>query len=126
MKKIRLALAPGLKVQFSDREHALRKVEEWAKESTRLPEVVFGPEGCGKAAWLRQSAVLLKELGYHVVYVDPLRKYFEAYTDVKEVVRRLADATAEALGEAKVNLASLVIDVTVELIKRRGRRWPFW
>ena len=126
MKKIRLALAPGLKVQFSDREQALRKVEEWAKESTRLPEVVFGPEGCGKAAWLRQSAVLLKELGYHVVYVDPLRKYFEAYTDVKEVVRRLADATAEALGEAKVKLASLVIDVTVELIKRRGRRWLFW
>nr|WP_181953804.1 ATP-binding protein [Pyrobaculum arsenaticum] len=117
-----MALAPGLKVQFSDREQALRKVEEWAKESTRLPEVVFGPEGCGKTAWLRQSAVLLKELGYHVVYVDPLRKYFEAYTDVKEVVRRLADAAAEALGEAKVKLASLVIDVTVELIKRRRKK----
>jgi len=38
------------------------------------------------------------------------------------VVRRLADAAAEALGEAKVKLASLVIDVTVELIKRRRKK----
>ena len=38
------------------------------------------------------------------------------------MVRRLADAAAGALGEAKVKLASLVIDVTVELIKRRRKK----
>jgi len=92
VKRVKLSLTPGIEVEFVDRELALKKVEEWAERSTRLPKVVFGPEGCGKTAWLRQSAVLLKELGFHVIYVDPLRKYFEAYTDVKEVARRLADA----------------------------------
>ena len=122
MERIRLTFAPGLEIQFSDREMALKKMEEWAKRGTRFPQVVFGPEGCGKTAWLRQSAVLLRELGYHVIYVDPLRKYFEAYTDVKEVARRLADAAAEALGVAEVKLASLVIDLAVELIKKRRKK----
>ena len=117
-----MPLAPGLEVEFADREQALKKVEEWAERSTRFPQVVFGPEGCGKTAWLRQSAVLLRELGFHVIYVDPLRKYFEAYTDVKEVVKRLAEAAAEALGVAEVKLASLVIDLADELIRRRKKK----
>ena len=122
MERIKLPLAPGLEVQFADREQALKKVEEWADRGMSVVQVVHGPEGCGKTAWLRQSAVLLRELGFHVIYVDPLRKYFEAYTDVKEVVRRLAEAAAETLGEAKIKLASLVIDAAVELIKRRRRK----
>ena len=122
MKRIKLAFAPGLEVEFVDREMALKKMEEWAERSTRFPQVVFGPEGCGKTAWLRQSAVLLKELGYHVIYVDPLRKHFEAYTDVKEVAKRLAEAVAETLGEAKIKLASLVIDLADELIRRKKRK----
>ena len=119
MERIRLRLAPGVEVHFTDREAALRKMEEWAERGTGTVQVVFGPEGCGKTSWLRQSAVLLRELGFHVIYVDPLRKYFEAYTDVKEVARKLAEAAAETLGEAKIKLASLIIDVAVELIKRR-------
>ena len=63
-------------------------------------QAIFGLEGCGKTACLRQFAALLKELGFHVIYVDPLRKHFEAYTDVKEVARRLAEAVAETLGVA--------------------------
>ncbi|MEM2025594.1 MAG: ATP-binding protein, partial [Desulfurococcaceae archaeon] len=122
VKRVKLSLTPGVEVEFVDRELALKKVEEWAERSTRLPKVVFGPEGCGKTAWLRQSAVLLKELGFHVIYVDPLRKYFEAYTDVKEVARRLADAAAKTLGVAEIKLASLVIDLADELIRRRKRK----
>ena len=122
MKRIKLAFAPGLEVQFADREIALKKMEEWARESTRLPQLVFGPEGCGKTAWLRQSAVLLKELGFHVIYVDPLHRYFEAYTDVKEVVRRLADAAAGALGDARIWLATLAIDLTKLLIERMKKK----
>ena len=89
MERIRLPLAPSLEVKFADREMTLKRMEEWAERGMARVEVVFGPEGCDKTAWLRQSAVLLRELGYHVIYVDPLRKYFEAYTDVKEVARRL-------------------------------------
>ena len=122
MKRIKLALTPGLYVEFTDREQALRRVEEWAMRSTRLPKVVFGPEGCGKTAWLRQSAELLRELGFHVIYVDPLNKYFEAYTDVKEVVEKLAEAAAEVFGTAKVKLASLAIDLAKLLIERQRRK----
>ena len=122
MERIKLRLAPGLEVQFTDREMALKKVEEWAERGVVKVQVVFGPEGCGKTAWLRQSAVLLRELGFHVIYVDPLRKYFEAYTDVKDVVKKLAEAAAETLGEAKIKLASLVIDLADELIKRKKRK----
>ena len=72
--------------------------------------VVYGPEGCGKTAWLRQSAVLLRELGFHVIYVDALHRYFEAYTDVKEVAKKLAEAAAEAVDIAQLKLATLAID----------------
>ena len=122
VERIRLRLTSSLQVEFADREQALRRMEEWADRGMGVVEVVFGPEGCGKTAWLRQSAVLLKELGYHVIYVDPLNTYFEAYTDVKEVAKRLAEAAAEVLGEAKVKLASLAIVLAKELIRRsRGK-----
>ncbi|MEM4731547.1 MAG: ATP-binding protein [Desulfurococcaceae archaeon] len=120
--RIKLTFVPGLEVEFVDREMSLKKMEEWARESTRHPQVVFGPEGCGKTAWLRQSAVLLKELGFHVIYVEPLRKYFEVYTDVKEVARRLADAAAGVLGNARAWLATLAIDLTKLLIERMKKK----
>ncbi|MEM3994277.1 MAG: ATP-binding protein [Thermofilum sp.] len=122
MERIRLPLAPSLEVKFADREMALKRMEEWAERGMARVEVVFGPEGCDKTAWLRQSAVLLRELGYHVIYVDPLRKYFEAYTDVKEVARRLTEAAAGALGEARIWLATLAIDLTNLLMKRMKKK----
>ncbi len=122
VERIKLHLAPDIEVQFTDRELALRKIEEWAGKSTRHPQVVFGPEGCGKTAWLRQSAVLLKELGFHVIYVDVLHRHFQAHTDVKEVARRLAEAAAEAVGRAEIKLATLAIDLAKLLIARRRRK----
>ena len=58
MKRISLSLAPGFEVEFTDRERALRQVYELAERGTRLPLVVFGPEGCGKTAWLLQACLL--------------------------------------------------------------------
>jgi predicted GTPase len=46
---------------------------------------VFGPEGCGKSAWLRQSAEILKERGYDVVHVDLTYRSYLPYTDVESV-----------------------------------------
>ena len=106
MGRIKLTFAPGVEVQFIDRELALRKVEEWAEKGTWRSQVVLGPEGCGKTTWLRQSVVLLRELDFDVLYIDPLNKYFEARTDVKEAVERLAEAAAETMGVAKVKLAT--------------------
>ena len=35
MRRIRLNLLPGLEVEFTDRDGALRRVEDWAREGTR-------------------------------------------------------------------------------------------
>jgi len=50
VKRVSLGFAPGLEVEFADRERAIDQVYEFAKRGTRFPVVVFGPEGCGKTA----------------------------------------------------------------------------
>jgi energy-coupling factor transporter ATP-binding protein EcfA2 len=122
VRRIRLNLLPGLEVEFTDRDGALRRVEDWAREGTRWPIVIFGPEGCGKSAFLRQASVMLRDLSYDVVYVDPLHRFFAAHTDVDEVVRRLADAASEAFGVAQLKLATLAIDAVKELLAKWGRK----
>ncbi|MGC8583474.1 MAG: ATP-binding protein [Thermoproteus sp.] len=121
MRRIRLRLA-GFAVDFADREAALKRVEEWADRGTALPHVVYGPEGCGKTAWLKQSAELLRELGFEVVYVDPLHLQFAAYTDMRDFVERLAEAAAEAFGIAQLKLATLAVEFAKEAVKRRKRK----
>jgi Archaeal ATPase. len=122
VKRIKLKLAPGVETEFVDRDRALAQVEEWAEKSTRWPVVIFGPEGCGKSAFLRQAAAVLRDLGYDVVYVDPLHRFFTAHTDVDEIARKLADAASEAFGIAQLKLATLAIDAIKELLDRWGRR----
>ena len=122
MRRVKLSLLPGLEVEFADRDGALRRVEDWAREGTRWPIVIFGPEGCGKSAFLRQAAAMLRDLGYDAVYVDPLHRFFTAHTDVDEVVRKLADAASETIGVAQLKLATLAIDAVKELLARWGRR----
>ena len=53
-----------------DRDVAIGQVVKWGERSTRYPVVIFGPEGCGKSAFLRQAAEVLREFGYDVIYVD--------------------------------------------------------
>ena len=86
MKRIALKLAPGVETEFVDRDRALGQIAGWAEKSTRFPVVVFGPEGCGKSAFMRQAAEALGGFGYDVVYVDAAHRDFVAYTDVAEVV----------------------------------------
>ena len=112
----------GVKTEFTDRDRALAQVVEWAEKSTRWPVVVFGPEGCGKTAFLRQASVMLRELGYDVFYIDPLHRFFIAHTEAREAVRRLAEAASEAFGIAQLKLATLALDVGRELLARWGRR----
>jgi hypothetical protein len=122
VKRITLKLAPGVKTEFTDRDRALAQVVEWAEKSTRWPVVVFGPEGCGKTAFLRQAAETLRELGYDVFYIDPLHRFFIAHTEAREAVRRLAEAASEAFGIAQLKLATLALDVGRELLERWGRK----
>ena len=105
MKRIKLKLAPGVETEFVDRDRALAQVAEWAEKSIRFPVVVFGPEGCGKTAFLRQAAEALGGFGFDVVYVDAAHRDFAAYTDVAEVARRLLDAASDVSGLAQLKLA---------------------
>jgi hypothetical protein len=122
VKRITLKLAPGVETEFVDRDRALAQVVEWAERGTRFPVVIFGPEGCGKTAFLRQAAAMLRELGYDAIYIDAAHLHFTAHTDVTDVVRRLIDATAETSGVAQLKLANLAIDIVKELLDRWGRR----
>jgi predicted AAA+ superfamily ATPase len=114
--KVKLLFTSGLEIEFVDRERALKQVEKLAEKGTRFPIVVFGPEGCGKTAWLKQATFILRELGFEAIYIDPLRRDFIAYTEIKEVAKMLAEATAEVIGIAQVKLATLALDVMKDLI----------
>jgi hypothetical protein len=81
-----------------------------------------GRRAAARTAWLKQPAELLRERGFDVVYVDPLRRDFIARTDVGEIAGRLAEAAAEAIGVAQLKLATLAIDAAKELVGRWGRR----
>ena len=120
--RVRLQFALGLEVEFVDREAGLRRVLDWAERGTVNVKVVFGPEGCGKTAWLKQSAELLREAGFDVVYVDPPGRDFIAYTGLRDFVRRLAEAASEAFGVAQLKLATLAIDFGVYALKAGRRR----
>jgi len=121
MKRVKLDFA-GLKVEFCDRERALKQVEELAERGTWHPLVVFGPEGCGKTAWLRQSAEVLSSSGFETIYVDPTRRDFAAHTSVEEVAKRLAEAASEAMGVAQLKLATLAVDAVKWLVSKWRKR----
>jgi predicted AAA+ superfamily ATPase len=114
--KIKLSFTAGLEVEFVDRERAIKQVEELAEKGTRFPIVIFGPEGCGKTAWLKQASFILRELDFEAIYIDPLYKDFIANTDTSEAVKKLAEAVAEVISVAQVKLATLALDIMRDLI----------
>jgi len=118
MKRVRLPFARGLEVEFADGERAIRQVEELAEEGTWRPVVVFGPEGCGKTSWLRQSVEALKELGFSVIYFNPMTKEFLAEVGVKSVEERALGVLKQASTvHALAGLIGYVIDFAKEAIK---------
>jgi predicted AAA+ superfamily ATPase len=120
--RVKLSFAPGLEIEFVDRGRGIGQVYEFAEESTRFPIVVFGPEGCGKTAWLKQVAEILKEHNFDVIYIDPLRRDSVTYVDVEEVVSMLSQAIADVTGFTSIKLADLVIYLANQLLKRWKRK----
>ena len=121
MKRVRLVLVPSLEVEFVDRDRAIGQVYEFAEKGTRFPIVVFGPEGYGKSAWLRQEAEILKEQNFDVIHIDVIHKEFITYTDAKEVVERLKNflkLLPETTDLAPVKVMNLVILLANQLLKR--------
>ncbi len=123
MKRIKLEIAPGVETEFVDRDRALAQVAEWAERGTRFPVVIFGPEGCGKTAFLRQSTVMLRELGYDVFYLHPLDKVFAAEVDDPDVKTLFLELVRKTLEDERWGrMALAVFDLTREILKKRRRK----
>jgi len=122
VKRVKLGFA-GIQVDFTDRESALKLVENWAREGVVKVQVVYGPEGCGKTAWLRQSAEILRELGFNVIYVNPIERKFLAEVGVASLRSRFQELVNSVISQgALTKLAWLAIDFARELIKTcRGK-----
>jgi energy-coupling factor transporter ATP-binding protein EcfA2 len=119
MRRVKLRFA-GLEVEFADRERALQQVLEWAERGTWHPVVVFGPEGCGKTAWLKQAAELLKEKGYEVFYIHPLDKLVYAEVTVPGLREAFLQLAQKAFAEeAPGRIAWAVFDFVRNLLKAR-------
>jgi hypothetical protein len=123
VKRIAVEIAPGVETEFVDRDGALARVVEWAERGTRFPVVIFGPEGCGKTAFLRQASVMLRDLGYDVFYLHPLDKVFAAEVDDPDVKTLFVDLVRMTLEDEKWGrLALAVFDLTREILKKRRRK----
>ncbi|MFZ8806756.1 MAG: ATP-binding protein [Pyrobaculum sp.] len=123
MKRIKVVIALGVETEFVDRDRALAQIAEWAEKSTRWPVVIFGPEGCGKTAFLRQAASGLRELGYDVFYLHPLDNVFAAEVDDPDVKTLFAELVRKTLEDERWGrLALAVFDLTREILKKRRRK----
>jgi hypothetical protein len=123
VKRIAVEIAPGVETEFTDRDRALAQVVEWAEKSTRFPVVIFGPEGCGKTAFLRQAAAMLRDLGYDVFYLHPLDRAFSAEVDDPDVKTLFLDLVRKTLEDGRWGrLALAVFDLVREILKKRRRK----
>jgi len=121
VKRVELELVSGLRVEFTDRERALGQVEEWAERGARFPVVIFGPEGCGKLAFLRQASAMLRELGFDVFYLHPLEREFRAEVAVPDIRREFVQFVERALGE---NALGRVAWAALDFVRKLQRaRW---
>jgi energy-coupling factor transporter ATP-binding protein EcfA2 len=119
MRRVKLPFA-GLEVEFADRDRALQQVLEWSERGTRFPVVVFGPEGCGKTAWLRQAAEILRESGYEVFYIHPLDKLVYAEVSIPSVREAFLELARKALAEeAPGRVAWALFDFVRDLLRAR-------
>jgi predicted AAA+ superfamily ATPase len=94
--RIKLSFAPGLEIEFTDRDRAIEQVLEWSEKSTPYLVVVFGPEDCGKTSLLLQAVEILREQGYSVIYFNPLRRRFEAEAGIESIKQLTLDRLRQA------------------------------
>jgi hypothetical protein len=120
VRRVRLSFAPGLEVEFTDRDRAIQQVIEWGEGGTRFPIVVYGPEGCGKSAWLKQAAEVLGERGYEVFYIHPLDRLVYAEVSVPSIKEAFLEFAQRATAEdALSRIAWALFDFVRNLLKVR-------
>jgi len=123
VKRIKLFFAPGLEIEFVDRVRGIQQVFEWGEKGTGFPIVVFGPEGCGKTSWLLQTVEILKELGFSVIYFNPMRKQFDAEIGVNDLKKKALEIVKQASSEYTLaRLIWSIIDFAKEALKHGRKR----
>ncbi len=115
-ERVKLKFVRGLEVEFADRDRALRQVEEFAERGTRFPVIIYGPEGCGKTALLKQAKTILEYYGYDVIYVSPLAEdlrealqYTPSIEDLIKEALRLVPEPYSSLASVALKAASLIM-----------------
>jgi len=123
VRKVRLHFAKGLDIEFCDRDRAIKQVYQLAEKGTLYPVVVYGPEGCGKSAWLLQSVEMLKDEGYSVVYFNPVMRLFEVEVGIESFKQKALEVVKQAVSEHEIaRLVWLAIDFAVEVLKQKRER----
>jgi len=118
MKRIKLAFA-GREVEFIDRERALKQISEWAEKGTWDVHVIYGPEGCGKTALLKQIKMLLEEeFNYYVIYVSPLAKDLREILTYTPMIREIVEEVVKSFPEPY----SKIVDIAITIASRVMRR----
>jgi GTPase SAR1 family protein len=119
VRRVKLSFA-DLEVEFVDRDRGIQQVLEWSERGTWFPVVVFGPEGCGKTAWLRQAAEVLRERGYEVFYIHPLDRLVYAEVSIPSIKEAFLEFARKALAEdALSRIAWALFDFVRDLLKVR-------
>jgi len=101
-----------------DRDVAVKVVAELDERGTRFPVVIYGPEGCGKTAFLKQAKEILEGLGYAIVRVNPLAERVEDRFSASEELRELI----EELGAYVLGDAYRILEKAVEILYKAARR----
>jgi hypothetical protein len=112
----------NLDVEFTDRDRAIEQVIDLGEKGTWRPIVIYGPEGCGKSALLKQATAILRDLGYKVFYLNPLGYVFDADVSFPDIKRAFLEFVREALAEnALGRIAWAVFDFVNKVLSvRRG------
>ncbi|WP_069808206.1 ATP-binding protein [Vulcanisaeta thermophila] len=105
-------------VEFIDRDLGIKQVEELAERGTYPVHVIYGPEGCGKTAFLKQATEILREHGYSVVHVNPMEGG-EGRLGITDELRELLKDT---LAITPLAPASALIDMAVRILYEALRR----
>jgi len=125
MRRIKLSFIQNVEVEFVDRDTAIRQLEKFAEKGTRFPLVMYGPEGCGKTALMKQAFELLQEQGFSVVYVSPLEKGEERLITTEDLRGLIKEALKEASRLIAGPLAAILIEAAITITARaltRGKK----
>ena len=116
-ERIKLNFTGSLKVRFSGRSRALKRIEEYAKKGTYPVIVIYGPEGCGKTALFKQAIEVFRAYDYAVVHINPLAESKEEKLITSKEVKQLLIEIPEPF-EPPIKLISIAVEILYRAIKR--------